>query len=111
MIAAAGVANFDHAFAAWLIMWALFTATFAVAATTISWTAVAPFALAIVVLVVLAIANLGGTASWTADVAKVGGWFALLDSFAAGYLGAALVVNISTGKPVMPLFPTNLWKS
>ncbi len=43
-----------------------------------------PFTLAFIVLIVLAIANLGGTASWTADVAKVGGWFALLDSFAAG---------------------------
>ena len=111
MIAAAGVANFDHAFAAWLILWALFTATFAIAATSISWTAVAPFTLAFIVLVVLAIANLGGTASWTSDVAKVGGWFALLDSFAAGYLGAALVLNISTGKNILPLFPTKFGKS
>jgi len=111
MIAAAGLANFDHAFAAWLILWALFTATFAFAATSISWTAVAPFSLAFIVLIVLAISNLGGTASWTTDVAKVGGWFALLDSFAAGYLGAAIVVNVSTGKSLMPLLPTNLWKS
>ena len=55
----------------------------------------APFTLAFIVLIVLAIANLGGTASWTADVAKVGGWFALLDSFAAGYLGAAIVLNVA----------------
>jgi uncharacterized protein len=111
MIAAAGVANFDHAFAAWLILWALFTAVFAIAATSISWTAVAPFSLAFIVLVVLAIANLGGTASWTADVAKVGGWVALLDSFAAGYLGAAIVLNVSTGKTMLPLFPTKFGKS
>ena len=111
MIATAGLANFNHAFGAWLILWALFTATFAFAATTISWTAVAPFTLAFIVLVTLAIANLGGTASWTSNVAKVGGWFALLDSFAAGYLGAALVINISTGKSLLPLFPTKLWKS
>jgi succinate-acetate transporter protein len=111
MIAAAGVVNFDHAFAAWLILWALFTAVFAIAATSISWTAVAPFSLAFVVLVVLAIANLGGTASWTTDVAKVGGWFALLDSFAAGYLGAAIVLNVSTGKTLLPLFPTRFAKS
>ena len=111
MIAAAGVANFDHAFAAWLILWALFTATFAFAATAISWTAVLPFTLAFIVLIVLAIANLGGTASWTTDVAKVGGWFGIADSLAAGYLGAALVINITTSKAVLPLFPTNLWKS
>jgi succinate-acetate transporter protein len=111
IIAAAGVANFDHAFAAWLILWALFTATFAIAATSISWTAVAPFTLAFIVLIVLAIANLGGTASWTTDVAKVGGWFALLDSFAAGYLGAAIVLNVSMGKEHLPLFPTKLGKA
>ena len=111
MIAAAGVTNFNHAFGAWLLLWALFTATFAFAATSISWTAVAPFTLAFIVLVILAIANLGGTASWTSNVAKVGGWFALLDSFAAGYLGAALVVNVSTGKSLLPLLPTKLWKS
>lgn len=67
--------------------------------------------LAFIVLVVLAIANLGGTASWTTDVAKIGGWVGILDSFAAGYLGAALVINISVGKALLPLFPTNLWKS
>ena len=111
MIAAAGVANFDHAFAAWLILWALFTGVFAIAATTISWTAVAPFALAFVVLVILAISNLGGTASWTTDVAKVGGWFALLDSFAAGYLGAAIVLNVTMGKNLLPLFPAKSGES
>jgi hypothetical protein len=51
IIATAGAASFDHAFAAWLILWALFTATFAIAATSISWTAVAPFALAFIVLI------------------------------------------------------------
>jgi succinate-acetate transporter protein len=78
---------------------------FAIAATSISWTAVAPFSLAFIVLVVLAISNLGGTASWTTDVAKVGGWVALLDSFAAGYLGAAIVLNVTMGKNLLPLFP------
>jgi succinate-acetate transporter protein len=105
MIAAAGVANFDHAFAAWLILWALFTGVFAIAATSISWTAVAPFSLAFIVLVVLAISNLGGTASWTTEVAKVGGWVALLDSFAAGYFGAAIVLNVTMGRNLLPLFP------
>jgi hypothetical protein len=54
--------------------------------------------------------DLRGTASWTADVAKVG-WFALLDSFAAGYLGAAIVLNVSMGKEHLPLFPTKLGKA
>ena len=111
MIAAAGAANFDHAFAAWLILWALFTAVFAIAATSISWTAVAPFTLVLIVLIILAIANLGGTASWTSDVAKVGGWFALLVGFSAGYLGAAIVLNVSMGKEYLPLFPTRSGQS
>jgi uncharacterized protein len=105
MIATGGVLAFDHAFAAWLILWALFTGVFAIGASRISLSAVAPFTLAFIVLVVLAIANLGGTASWTADVAKVGGWFALLDGFAAGYLGAAIVLNVTLGKEVLPMWP------
>ena len=65
IIAASGVLGFDHAFAAWLILWALFTGVFAIGASSISLAAFAPFSLAFVVLVLLAIANLGGTASWT----------------------------------------------
>jgi hypothetical protein len=30
---------------------------------------------------------------------------ALLDSFAAGYLGAAIVLNVTMGKNMLPLFP------
>jgi succinate-acetate transporter protein len=56
--------------------------------------------LAFIVLVVLAIANLGGTASWTADVTKIGGWVAILDGFAAGYLGAAIVLNVTLAQVV-----------
>lgn len=111
IIASAGVNNFNHAVAAWLILWALFTGTFAIAATSISWSAVAPFTLAFIVLVVLAIGSLGGEASWAAGVNKAGGWFALLDSFAAGYLGCAIIINVSLGRDVLPLFPTKLWKS
>jgi uncharacterized protein len=105
IIASGGVLAFDHAFAAWLILWALFTAVFAIGASRISLAAVAPFTLAFIVLVVLAIANLGGTASWTTDVAKVGGWFALLDGFAAGYLGAAIVLNVTLAKELLPMWP------
>jgi uncharacterized protein len=105
IIAAAGPLAFDHAFAAWLILWALFTAVFAIGASSISLAAFAPFTLAFIVLVVLAIANLGGTASWTADVAKVGGWFAILDGFAAGYLGAAIVLNVTLSRELLPMFP------
>lgn len=105
MIATAGVVAFDHAFAAWLILWALFTAVFAIGASRISLAAFAPFSLAFIVLVVLAIANLGGTASWTADVARAGGWVAILDGFAAGYLGAAIVLNVTLASELLPMWP------
>ncbi len=105
IIAAAGPVAFDHAFAAWLILWALFTGVFAIGASAISLAALAPFSLAFVVLVVSAIANLGGTASWTADVTKISGWFALLDGFAAGYLGAAIVLNVTLGRELLPMWP------
>ena len=42
---------------------------------------------------------------------KGGGWVALLDSFAAGYLGAAIVLNVSMAKEHLPLFPTKLGKA
>src|ERR1700728_2791165 len=105
IIAAAGPLAFDHAFAAWLILWALFTAVFAIGASSISLAAFAPFALAFVVLVVLAIANLGCTASWAADVSKIGGWVAIADGFAAGYLGAAIVLNVTLGQELLPMWP------
>lgn len=105
IIAAAGPVAFDHAFAAWLILWALFTAVFAIGASSISLAAFAPFSLAFVVLVVSAIANLGGTASWTADVTRISGWVALLDGFAAGYLAAAIVLNVTLGRELLPMWP------
>lgn len=111
MIAAAGLANFDHAFAAWLILWALFTMVFATSALAIAWPVVAPFTLAVITLIVLAVADLGVTASWVPDVTRAGGWVALVDGLAAGYVGGALVLNTSLGKEILPFPATNLFKS
>ena len=105
IIATAGPVAFDHAFAAWLILWALFTGVFAIGASSISLAALAPFTLAFIVLVVSAIANLGGTASWTSDVTRISGWVALADGFAAGYLGAAIVLNVTLGRELLPMWP------
>jgi hypothetical protein len=63
------------------------------------------FTLAFVVLVVLAIANLGGAASWTADVSKIGGWVTIADGFAAGYLGATIVLNVTLSRELLPMWP------
>ena len=105
IVATGGVLAFDHAFAAWLILWALFTLVFAIGARSISLAAFAPFSLAFIVLVLLAIANLGGAAGWTSTVSKIGGWVAILDGFAAGYLASAIVLNVTLAKEVLPLWP------
>ena len=36
---------------------------------------------------------------------KVGGWFAIADSLAAGYLAAAITLNTTIGKDLLPLWP------
>ena len=72
IIIAAGPVGFDHTFAAWLIMWAIFTVILAIGARHINIAAFTPFALAAVVLVVEAIALLGGTAGWASSFGKAG---------------------------------------
>jgi uncharacterized protein len=101
----AGPAGFGHTFAAWLILWAIFTVILAIGAWHINVAAFMPFTLAAVVLVVEAIALLGGTAGWASGMTKVGGWAALADSAAAGYLGTAILLNTTIGKDLLPLWP------
>jgi uncharacterized protein len=105
LVASAGLNNTNHTLAAWYILWAIFTAIFAICARTIAFAAVAPFTLAFVTLVILTVALFGGASAWASDVTRIGGWVAVLDGFAAGYLGAALVINTSFGRDVLPLFP------
>jgi uncharacterized protein len=105
IIAAAGVNNFNHAFAAWLIMWGIFTAVFAIGARNISFAAFLPFALAVLVFLLLTIATLGGAASWATDFTRVGGWVAILDSLAAGYLASAILLNVTCQRELLPLWP------
>jgi succinate-acetate transporter protein len=90
VIASAGPIAFGDAFAA------------------ISLAALAPFALAFVVLILLAIAGLGGTASWVSAVTRIGGWVAIADGFAAGYLASALLLNTTIGREVLPMWPSRL---
>jgi uncharacterized protein len=104
-VTTAGANNTNHVLAVWFIGWAIFTAIFAIGARTIALAAVAPFTLAVLVLVLTVISEFGGTASWASDFAKAAGWVALLDCLAAGYLGAALVINTCYAKTICPLFP------
>jgi uncharacterized protein len=105
LFTAAGLNNTNHVLAAWFIMWAIFTGIFAIGARTIALAAVAPFTLAFVVLLLTVISEFGGTSSWAADFLKAAGWAGILDALAAGYLGAALLINTCYAKTICPLFP------
>jgi uncharacterized protein len=105
IIIAAGPNGFGHTFAAWLILWAIFTIILAIGAWHINVAAFMPFALAAIVLVLEAVALLGGAAGWAGGLTKTGGWFALADAAAAGYLATAILLNSTIGKDLLPLWP------
>lgn len=105
VIKAAGADGFGHAFGAWLILWAIFTAVMAVGGRTVNLPAFTAFGLLAVVFVILGIAAIGGTAGYVANLTKAGGWVALADSVAAWYLGAGILLNGMLGRELIPLFP------
>jgi uncharacterized protein len=105
VITAAGANAFGDAFAAWLIMWAVFTAVMAIGAYRVNVPAFLAFVLLAAVYVILGIAGLGGTAGWVSPLTKVGGWVALADMAAAWYVGFGIVLNTTIGKDVVPMFP------
>jgi hypothetical protein len=39
------------------------------------------------------------------DVSRIGGWVAIADGFAAGYLGAAIVLNVTLSRELLPMWP------
>jgi uncharacterized protein len=107
IVTAAGPIGFDHTLAAWLILWAIVTVILAIGARHINFAAFMPFSLAAIVLVLEAIALLGGAAGWVSGMTKAGGWVALADSAAAGYLATAILLNSTIGKDLLPLWPAS----
>jgi uncharacterized protein len=105
IVAGAGASGFNQAFAAWLILWAIFTVLLAVGARTINLPAFLAFVLLAAVYIILAIAGLGGSAGWASTVTKLGGWVALADAVAAWYLGTGILLNATLGRDVLPLWP------
>jgi uncharacterized protein len=105
IVTAAGANAFGDAFAAWLLMWAVFTAFMAIGAYQINMPAFLAFVLLAALYVILGIAGLGGTAGWASSLTKIGGWVALADAVAAWYVGFGIVLNATIGKDVVPMFP------
>lgn len=105
VITLAGANAYGDAFAAWLILWAVFTAVMAIGAYRINMPAFLAFVLLAAAYTILAIAGLGGTAGWVSSLTKVGGWVLLADMVAAWYLGFGIVLNTTIGKDMVPMFP------
>ena len=105
IVTGAGANAFGDAFAAWLLMWAVFTAFMAIGAYQINMPAFLAFVLLAALYVILGIAGLGGTAGWASSLTKIGGWVALADAVAAWYVGFGIVLNATIGKDVVPMFP------
>ena len=64
----------------------------------------AAFVLLVVVYVPLGIGNLVGSAGAANALMKAGGWFGLVDSLAALYLCAAIVLNDVSGRTLLPIW-------
>lgn len=105
LIGSAGPGAFGTGFAAWLILWAIFTALLSVGARVINLPAFLAFVLLVAVYLLLAIASIGGTAGWAGDLTKIGGWFAIADGIAAWYLGTGILLNATLGRDLLPLRP------
>jgi succinate-acetate transporter protein len=103
IIKAAGTDSFGDAFGAYLILWAIFTAMLTVGAYHINMPAFIAFALLVVVYALLAWDNIVQPTGTTLQ--KTAGWVGLVDSAAAWYLGAAIVLNATVGRDLLPLFP------
>jgi succinate-acetate transporter protein len=101
---AAGADAFGKTFGAYLILWAIFSAYMAVGAYFIVKPAFMTLVLIVVLLSVLGLANIigGGTG---ANLTKLGGYVGLAAAAVSWYLSAALVINTTSGKDIMPLFP------
>lgn len=102
VVGAAGQAAFNEAFAAWLFLWTVFTALFAIGA----WYINLPALLAFVLLAVAYFAA-GVAAITTGNVStaftRIAGWVALGDGIAAWYLGVGILLNGMSGRTMFPM--------
>jgi uncharacterized protein len=99
--AAAGPKAFGDAFGAYLIIWAVFTAFFALGAWRINMPAFIAFALLVVVYLVIAIYNISAPSG--TGLLKLADWVGVVDSCAAWYLGFGRVLNPMFDHEILPL--------
>jgi succinate-acetate transporter protein len=103
VLAAAGAAGATHAFGAYLLVWALITAGFTVGTWFVARAAFAAFALLVVVLVCLGVANVISSVGTTDALREIGGWVGIVDALVGFYLAFALMMNALLGRAVVPI--------
>ncbi|WP_158276546.1 MULTISPECIES: acetate uptake transporter [Solirubrobacterales] len=97
---AAGPAALGDAIGTYLVIWAIVSGFLAVATFYVNRIVFAQQLLLTVVFLVLGLANMsapGGT-----GLTQLGGWLGLVDALMALYISAALVINDTAGKELLP---------
>jgi succinate-acetate transporter protein len=103
VLAAAGAAGATHAFGAYLLVWALITAGFTAGTWFVARTAFVAFALLVVALVCLGVANVISSASTSDALREIGGWIGIVDALVGFYLAFALMMNALLGRALVPI--------
>jgi succinate-acetate transporter protein len=98
--AAAGAASTGDAIGTYLFIWAIVSAFLAVGTYYLPKVVFTQQALLTVVFVVLGIAN--ASAPGGSGMTNLGGYLGLVDAFLALYISAALVINGTAGKDILP---------
>ncbi len=101
----AGAGGYADAFGAYLILWGIFTAYMTVGAYFIAKPAFVAFLLLAVVFFVLGISNLIAPGGASDGLRKLGGYIGIVDAAVAWYLSAALVINSTSGRQMLPIWP------
>ena len=98
---AVGPAGFAHALSAYLIIWMIVSAFLLIGTWFVNR---AVFVQQLVLVLVFLALGIGfADAPGGATMLKVGGWLCLVDAFLALYIGMALLINETAGRPVLPL--------
>ena len=103
IVAAAGVGGFGDAFGSWLFLWAVFSILFAYGAFYVNAPAFIVFCGLVAIFLLLGIANVSSDGNLAVNLTKIAGWLGLFTAAVAWYLAAALVLNSTVGRDVVPV--------
>ncbi len=101
----AGAAGFADAFGAYLLLWAVFTGFMTVAAYHVARPAFLAFLLLTLVFVLLGVSNTSAPGALSDTLRTLGGYAGIVDALLAWYLAAALTINTTAGRNLLPIWP------